>query len=259
MTDYTALKLAADAVSSADEWYSSKTISAFPEYENDADFVIAASPAAVRALIAENDAMSGLLKRFVDGEYEQDENQAERHMYFTEAQSLLALVDGELEGHTIVQDSAIKAIHAERDQLRAEIAGLRTGYEAYERVNAELKAEVEALRKLGPSKEIIWCACGDGYPVNSYGAGFMAANGDVCENCDAANGRVEPHLDTPDELKALRQALTDIFNHVEGNTECLVRDLVNWGTPRINPNDFYDECEAIKEIANAALGKGEQS
>lgn len=47
------------------------------------------------------------------------------------------------------------------DQLRAEIAGLKTGYEAYERVNAELKgecarstereilqlAEIEALRK----------------------------------------------------------------------------------------------------------------
>lgn len=36
---------------------------------------------------------------------------------------------------------------AERDRLRAEVAGLRTGYEAYERVNAELKAESEALRK----------------------------------------------------------------------------------------------------------------
>ncbi|KTC41114.1 hypothetical protein AO260_21430 [Pseudomonas sp. ABAC21] len=33
------------------------------------------------------------------------------------------------------------------DQLRAEVADLRTGYEAYERVNAELKAECEALRK----------------------------------------------------------------------------------------------------------------
>ncbi|RQO57561.1 hypothetical protein [Pseudomonas sp. KBW05] len=32
-------------------------------------------------------------------------------------------------------------------ELKAEIAGLRTGYEAYERVNAELKAEVEALRR----------------------------------------------------------------------------------------------------------------
>lgn len=36
---------------------------------------------------------------------------------------------------------------AERDRLSAEVAGLKTGYEAYERVNAELKAEVEGLRK----------------------------------------------------------------------------------------------------------------
>lgn len=38
-------------------------------------------------------------------------------------------------------------LEANRDQLRAEVAGLKTGYEAYERVNAELKAEVEKLRK----------------------------------------------------------------------------------------------------------------
>ena len=44
----------------------------------------------------------------------------------------------------------------ERDQLRAEIAGLRTGYEAYERVNAELKGENEALRKaLTSSREFL--------------------------------------------------------------------------------------------------------
>lgn len=36
---------------------------------------------------------------------------------------------------------------AERDQIRAEVAGLKAGYEAYERVNAELKVEVQALRK----------------------------------------------------------------------------------------------------------------
>ncbi|WP_338568765.1 hypothetical protein V6L78_19845 [Pseudomonas canadensis] len=34
----------------------------------------------------------------------------------------------------------------EVEALRAEVAGLKTGYEAYERVNAELKAENEALR-----------------------------------------------------------------------------------------------------------------
>lgn len=41
----------------------------------------------------------------------------------------------------------IEHLEGERDQLRAEVAGLRTGYEAYERVNAELKAECEALRR----------------------------------------------------------------------------------------------------------------
>jgi len=46
---------------------------------------------------------------------------------------------------TIAPDVLIELL-AQRDQLRAEIAGLKTGYEAYERVKAELKAECEALR-----------------------------------------------------------------------------------------------------------------
>ena len=35
----------------------------------------------------------------------------------------------------------------EVEALQAEVSGLKTGYEAYERVNAGLKAECEALRK----------------------------------------------------------------------------------------------------------------
>ena len=35
----------------------------------------------------------------------------------------------------------------EVEALQAEVSGLKTGYEAYERGNAELKAESEALRK----------------------------------------------------------------------------------------------------------------
>lgn len=42
---------------------------------------------------------------------------------------------------------AVVNLLAERDRLRAEVADLRAGYEAYERVNAELKAECEELRK----------------------------------------------------------------------------------------------------------------
>ncbi|WP_426103214.1 hypothetical protein [Pseudomonas sp. PSPC3-3] len=40
-----------------------------------------------------------------------------------------------------------KQAKIENDQLRAQVAGLKTGYEAYERVNAELRAEVEGLRR----------------------------------------------------------------------------------------------------------------
>ena len=40
-----------------------------------------------------------------------------------------------------------ESLAAERDQLKAEIAGLKTGYEAYEQVVQGLRAEVEALRE----------------------------------------------------------------------------------------------------------------
>lgn len=60
----------------------------------------------------------------------------------------------------IAENERLRAIHSvgpvkvafdvmdQCDQLRAEVAGLKTGYQAYEQVNAELKAEVEALRGL---------------------------------------------------------------------------------------------------------------
>ncbi|WP_122252637.1 hypothetical protein [Pseudomonas savastanoi] len=41
----------------------------------------------------------------------------------------------------------LQELRSERDHARAEIAGLKTGYEAYERVNAELRAECEALQE----------------------------------------------------------------------------------------------------------------
>jgi len=46
-----------------------------------------------------------------------------------------------------VDPEEILALIAGNDDLQSEIAGLKTGYQAYEQVNAELKAEVEKLRK----------------------------------------------------------------------------------------------------------------
>ncbi|MGG4604341.1 hypothetical protein ACLPHM_06055 [Paenalcaligenes sp. Me131] len=40
--------------------------------------------------------------------------------------------------------------------------------------------------------KMVWCGCGDGYPENSYDAGFMAATGH-CENCDTTP-QVPPEL-----------------------------------------------------------------
>jgi hypothetical protein len=42
--------------------------------------------------------------------------------------------------------SIAQALLIERDQLKSEIAGLKTGYQAYEQVNAELKAGYEIAR-----------------------------------------------------------------------------------------------------------------
>lgn len=59
-------------------------------------------------------------------------------------------------------------------------------------VNAE-QVQAPSLPAAGSELTASQCACGDEYPANSYGAGFMAANNGICENCDAANScAIEP-------------------------------------------------------------------
>ena len=78
-------------------------------------------------------------------------------------------------------DGCCKAMALDMGKLTRERNSFRSSAE-------KLKAENEALRNAALSKAVVWCACGDGYPANSYGAGFMDANGGVCANCDAAVG-----------------------------------------------------------------------
>lgn len=102
--------------------------------------------------------------------------------------------------------SEFRAAVRGRDALKAECEGLRGLFlsaahglclpvedDAQQVVDAITALQVRnaELRKHAPSSEIIWCECGDGYPANSYGAGFMDANGGVCANCDAALGQGE--------------------------------------------------------------------
>lgn len=72
---------------------------------------------AFRSLLAERNSLAFLLKRFVDGEHDQDENQAERHMYHDEAQAVLVYLGGEVHGHTLVPDEALLRLKAENERL----------------------------------------------------------------------------------------------------------------------------------------------
>lgn len=95
-------------------------------------------------LSTENSEIESAAITYIEGMQEAQRENARLTELFTVGMTL----DGNLRVYGDWQ-SVRKAqeILAERDQLRAEIAGLRTGYEAYERVNAELKAEVDKLRK----------------------------------------------------------------------------------------------------------------
>lgn len=88
-----------------------------------------ATPAAVLSLIAENERLHKLISWQGDANIE------------------VTISAGQLMKHM-----------DERDQLKAENAGLRTGYQAYERVNAELKAEVGRLHKVA-SELRQWTSC----------------------------------------------------------------------------------------------------
>ena len=117
MTDNTELKRLAEAATpgpwiSGGNWVSTqKGVRSVAECSRgDEKYIAAANPAAVLDLIAENARLKDWGK--ANGDLAQT-----------------------------AMDKLWAANH-ERDELRAEVAGLKTGYEAYERVNAELKAEV---------------------------------------------------------------------------------------------------------------------
>ncbi|WLI32886.1 hypothetical protein [Pseudomonas sp. FP818] len=127
--------------------------------------------------------------------------------------------------------SIAQALLIERDRLRAEVAGLRTGYEAYEQVNAELKAEVGKLRNaaapLGP------------------------VNGD---QLPAINSKVLIHLSSCDAW--VEHTVVGYYAWEDlGANEYLHRVFV-----RVRDADGYINARLLKDVRSAAaLGQGEQS
>ena len=122
-------------------------------------------------------------------------------------------------------------VEIERDQLRAEVAGLRTGYEAYERVNAELKAENEALRNAAAPLE----------PVNG-------------DQLPAINSKVLIHLSSCDAW--VEHTVVGYYAWEDlGANEYLHRVFI-----RVRDDDGYLNARLLKDVRDvAALGQGEQS
>ncbi|MDI3184678.1 hypothetical protein [Pseudomonas paracarnis] len=111
--------------------------------------VMLVEPKTVLALIAENEELGRYLCTCRDCGGEGALHTGDWHSYgHMEPPEPVMEKCGECDGTGLlgeIQD--LYQVITERDQLRAEVAGLKTGYEAYERVNAELKAENEALKK----------------------------------------------------------------------------------------------------------------
>ncbi|NMX98639.1 hypothetical protein HBO43_18755 [Pseudomonas veronii] len=112
------------------------------------DYEAATTPEKILALIAETEELGRYLCTCRDCGGEGALHTGDWHSYgHMEPPEPVMEKCGECDGTGLlgeIQD--LYQVITDRDQLRAEIAGLKAGYEAYERVSAELKAEVEALR-----------------------------------------------------------------------------------------------------------------
>uniref|UniRef100_A0AAU6W3Z2 Uncharacterized protein n=1 Tax=Pseudomonas phage Cruim01 TaxID=3138528 RepID=A0AAU6W3Z2_9VIRU len=134
-------------------------------------------------------------------------------------------------------------------RLESDNAGLKTGYEAYERVNAGLNQRIANLElcqtaSLGVSG-IIKSAASE--------LGFDAAGEDSA--LDHLIGLARSASALRVENEALRKSLCDVMTEVDGNIRETVRDCVNG---RDDVQDIYGYCDSIEAIVDAAMSK-EQS
>lgn len=119
-----------------------------PDREAKAKFLGAMTPGAVLALIADNERMKTLRSK-TEREFAQELEVWRRGPSCWNCGDTGDVHDivGEWRGKCDCFAAQLIDATQECDQLRAENAGYKTGYEAYEQVNAGLKAEVDGLRK----------------------------------------------------------------------------------------------------------------
>lgn len=195
-----------------------------------------AKPSVLLALIAENERLG---KERITEHQSLRSDRARNSLYMMIATSLIDDHPYERGGsdwdyeHPI-HDKIISLL-AERDQLRAEVAGLRTGYEAYEQVNAELKAEVGALREEVALDDKI-----------------IADRDRLLNMFDCpAHGQCIPYA--MEQIEALRKD-ADRLDRLEIECEAYGTDI-HEGNRWVVDGPFA----TVRDAIDAALGRGEQS
>lgn len=132
------------------------------------------------------------------------------------------------------QEQSYLVLRDERDQLRAEVAGLKTGYEAYGRVNAELKAEID---RLNDEYDKAWR-----HNLNDKN-NFQALTAEVA--------RLSVENDALRKERDARHPFKPFHEPSIGYTGCVICGMYtdHGGLP----------CPKTRATADAALGKGGQS
>ena len=248
MNDNTELKRLADELIAANDLFNES-----PQDNEAGDvwslandrFTEAASPEVILALIADNDRLESEAVYAAAG--------------FDAAREEVARLKAENERQAAQYKEWQASHHAnyckvaeERDELRAENAGFKTGYEAYDRANAELKAEcarstereIQQLAEIEALRQII---------------------SDSATSCGAAVS-VECTLDFMKHLPVeifsviskLRNALAECANSLQGE---MLQKFGGQLPEDMHPVTRREYDRDMAEVAGyrAALGKGEQS
>jgi DNA repair exonuclease SbcCD ATPase subunit len=169
----------------------------------------------------------------------------------------------------------------EVEALKAEVAGLRTGYEAYERVNAELKAENEALRQSVADHKA--CIASDNelfreanLECNRYRSVIVAVGellGISKEEQDEEEATQEELIEAINELWGQVRGMREDIDGYKSEYESLHKDAKRfqywvrcWSNeeeanlPRSVEMQMRSNADfEIEDAFDAAMGKGEQS
>ena len=265
MSDYTKLKELAEAANVVMGDVRVEMTIASEEGPNQAEidavtaFMASATPAAVLALIAENERLTG----------EEEEASAVVDRLFELLAGVSIAVRGPylpLQRHSYHDlPQRVETLVSERDQLKTENTGLKTGYEAYEQVSAQLKAESEALAsdndllghrnaKLAGELSRLRGKHGDySYGPGADDAPYLFSMALDMSTCTIDRNGEPFHFDSSEQHQ---EALKDAERYRWLRDEC---GIVEYKSIACIGLGMLPSGEKLDAVIDAAMGKGEKS